>query len=283
MPLTLDPTQLEQWVGHSETAFDTIDARPATLMNTILPSGREFTAGTKLPPLWNWLYFPSPTPLEDLAADGHPALGGFLPPVDLPRRMWAGGRFEFSRELTIGSQVQRSSKIINVALKSGRSGKLCFVTVRHEYSIEGNICLSEEHDIVYRDKPNPLAPAPTPQEPPQCPDFKEEVTPSAVMLFRYSALTFNSHRIHYDIDYCRNKEGYPGLVFHGPLTATLLAGVAQRLHPDKRLSKFEFRAISPLFASAPFTIGAKSKGNGIQLWAETPDQNLAMTACAKFR
>jgi 3-methylfumaryl-CoA hydratase len=155
MPLTLDPAKLKQWIGRSETALDTIDACPASLMNTILPSDREFTLGTKLPPLWNWLYFPVQTPLEELAADGHPALGGFLPPVDLPRRMWAGGRFEFSRDLTISSQVQRTSKIINVALKSGRTGRLCFVTVRHEYLSDGNICLSEEHDIVYRDHPNP--------------------------------------------------------------------------------------------------------------------------------
>ncbi len=282
MPLTLDPTILSQWVGNSETAFDTMDARPATLMNTILPSGRKFTAHTKLPPLWNWLYFPHPTPLEELAADGHPALGGFLPPVDLPQRMWAGSRFEFLQDLTVGAQVQRTSEIINVSLKSGRSGKLCFVTVRHEYSSEGNTLLSEEHDIVYRDKPAPGAARSAVQKVPEKAEIIEIIDPSAVMLFRYSALTFNSHRIHYDIDYCRNEEGYPGLVFHGPLTATLLANLAQNLRPDQRLSQFEFRAISPLFASAPFTLCAKSHKDSVLLWAETPDHNQAMTASAIF-
>jgi len=282
MSLTLDPAILSQWIGRSETAIDTIDAGPATLMNTILPSGRDFTAGTELPPLWNWLYFPNETPLAELGEDGHPALGGFLPPVNLLRRMWAGGRFEFSRDLTIGSQVQRTSKIINVTLKSGRSGKLCFVTVRHDYSCQGHHCLSEEHDIVYRYHPNPQAPAPLPQKPPQSPDFKEIVTPSAVMLFRYSALTFNSHRIHYDIDYCRDIEGYPGLVFHGPLTATFLANFAER-HWSKPLQSFEFRAVSPLYDRASFRICAKSDSKGALLWAETPEHGLAMTASAVFK
>lgn len=282
MPLTLDPTILSQWIGRSENAVDTLDARPARLMASIMPSGLDFSASVALPPLWNWLYFPTNVPLTELGGDGHPALGGFLPPVNLPRRMWAGGRFEFSRDLTIGAQVERLSTITNVALKSGRSGKLCFVTVRHDYSSNGHHCLSEEHDIVYRDNPGPSAAKAEPQRAPEGADFTKTIYPSPVMLFRYSALTFNSHRIHYDIDYCRDVEGYPGLVFHGPLTAALLANFAEQ-HWSKRLQTFEFRAVSPLFDIAPFDICAKSDGEGAKLWAETPDGNLAMIASARFK
>lgn len=282
MQPTLDPDTLRQWTGREETSDATLHVGPANLMEMTLDRAPTLAEGDPLPPLWHWLYFLQSTRLSGLGRDGHPAKGGFLPPVALPRRMWAGGRFGFADDVHIGDRAQKRSVIKDVALKRGRSGALCFVTVRHEVGTDGATAFWEEHDIVYREDPAPDAP-------PRLTDpaggnwtQTEAVTPSEVMLFRYSALTFNGHRIHYDRDYARDVEGHAGLVVHGPLIATLLIDLAQRMRDGARPKTFAFRAASPLFDTAPFTLHARPSGDTVNLAAGTPDGRIAMQATASF-
>jgi 3-methylfumaryl-CoA hydratase len=279
---TLDIETLKTWIGRSETSVDVIRPQPVALMAATLGRKADLPdQGDPLPSPWHWLYFLEAKPRDQLGRDGHTALGDFLPPVALPRRMWAGGGFNFHSHIRIGETIRKVSTINQVTRKSGRSGELCFVTVRHELFAGDDLRLSEDHDIVYREDPsgeNTPSPAPVPTEKA---DVSETISPDSVMLFRYSALTFNSHRIHYDVDYCRDVEGYPGLVFHGPLTATLLLDLATRHSGRASLSRFSYRAISPLFDTAPFTISLRHEEKGLILWAETPEGRLAMTATAE--
>ncbi len=283
---TLDQAALKTWIGKTETATDLIESGQARLLQATFDRPAELRDGDALPPLWHWIYFPVAAPLGELGRDGHPELGGFLPPVALPRRMWAGGRFEFTAPLRLGETVTKASEIRDAAVKAGRSGTLCFVTVRHSYfGADGSRRFIEEHDIVYREDPRPGTLAPAPASPPQDPVWSSSVAPSPVLLFRYSALTFNGPRIHYDRDYCREVEGYPGLIFHGPLTATLLADLAMRKRPGGEIRGFKFRAVAPLFDTAPVVLRGKPGGSGpqvMELWAETPQGGLAMQATAHF-
>jgi 3-methylfumaryl-CoA hydratase len=189
--------------------------------------------------------------------------------------MWAGGRFDFHHPLSIGDEVTKTSRVLSVEPKSGRSGQLVFVTVRHELADAEGTALSEEHDIVYREITAP------PSKPPPAPDaaaFSREIRPNAVLLFRYSALTFNSHRIHYDHPYVTQVEGYPGLIVHGPLIATLLLDLLRRERPDARPASFAFRAVGPLFDTTPFSVCGRPTEGGFSLWARNPEGRLAMTA-----
>ena len=272
---------LQNWIGRTESVEDVLDARPAQLMQSILPTGEPLSVGDRLPPLWCWLYFLKAVPLDEIGRDGHPRKGGFLPPVDLPRRMWAGGRFEFDGDLFIGDRITRHSKILKVLPKEGKTGPLCFVTVEHSYVRAGETVCREEHDIVYREDPVPGAPKPAPVKPKVEFTNREGVDPSILTLFRYSALTFNGHRIHYDREYCRDVEGYHDLVFHGPLTATLLAGFAER-ESKGRLKTFSYRAVSPLFVDRKFNIYLNRGDGETQAIACDPDCNLAMKAEATF-
>lgn len=270
------------WIGRTETLHDTLKAQPARFMQATI--GRESTLqdGDALPPLWHWLYFLEAKPLGELGRDGHPKKGGFLPPVSLPRRMWAGGRFEFHAEAPIGAKVFKRSTIKDISEKNGRSGALCFVTVLHELFLEdGTLVLTEEHDIVYREDPHPDAPKPAPPQAPTDAEISEIVNPSQVMLFRYSALTFNGHRIHYDVDYARSVEGYDGLVFHGPLTATFLVDLAVRTF-GQAPKTFEFRGLSPIADLHPFHIEGNRDGNTMHLWARRHDGVKSMQATATF-
>ena len=280
---TRDIEILTQWVGKQETVVDVINPTPARLMQAVVGNTVDVSLGADLPPLWHWLYFLSAQPQDQLGRDGHPKLGGFLPPVDLPRRMWAGGRFKFERPLKFGETGTKTSTITSVKLKEGRSGPLCFVTVAHEFHVDETFCFSEEHDIVYRQDPSPDAIAPAPITPPSDATSKTTVTPDSVMLFRYSALTFNGHRIHYDRQYCREVEKYPDLVFHGPLTATLLIGLVLRNFSGQKVQNYSFRAIAPLFDTKPFKIKSKRVDDEITAWAETPEGGLAMQATVKVR
>ncbi len=279
---TTDEALLREWIGRSERHEDVLEPGAARRMAATLDLDWQAAAGDALPPLWHWIYFNEAVPLGGLGRDGHARRGGFLPPVDLPRRMWAGGRLGFAAPLRLGETVIRRSTITDVKVKQGRSGALCFITVRHDFAgPDGSERLWEEHDIVYRGDAAPGAPAPTPQEAPGGGTFARTVTPSAVLLFRYSALTFNAHRIHYDRDYCRDVEGYPGLIFHGPLTATMLAGLALEQGGGRALAAFSFRAVAPLFDTAPFVLrGRFAQENSLELWAQTPQGGLAMTARA---
>ncbi|MCR9255705.1 MAG: MaoC family dehydratase N-terminal domain-containing protein [Alphaproteobacteria bacterium] len=277
---TLDPAVLSGWVGKTERHEDVIAVQSARFLEMTFDREPTLGDGDPLPALWHWIYFLKTAPMSQLGRDGHPAVGGFLPPVALPRRMWAGGRLTFTRPLRLGETADKMSMIKNVTVKQGRSGTLCFVTVEHVFSVAGETRFTEEHDIVYREDPSPDAPKPQPAAPPEGATVTRTITPSEVLLFRYSALTFNGHRIHYDLDYCREVEGYPGLVFHGPLTATLLAGLAVA-EAGRPLKSFSFRAVSPLFHTAAFEIRAKDEETGIRVWAETPEGHLAMTAEAE--
>lgn len=281
---TLDENVLKSWIGKTQQMCDILDAEQARRMQATLDREPDLKNGDALPALWHWIYFLEADPIHRLGRDGHSKLGGFIPPVDLPRRMWAGGRFEFSNPLKLGEQITKTSTIKDVALKQGRTGALCFVTVRHEFTDRhGAIRMCEEQDIVYREDPAPGSKPATSQLAPVDAEWSRSVTPLPVTLFRYSALTFNGHRIHYDRDYSKSVEGYDGLVFHGPLTATLLADLAVEHRAGATLTSFSFRGLSPLFDDAPFTLHGNSGDDGkVDLWAATPTRGLAMTATASF-
>ena len=276
------------WIGRTETRHDLLTAAPlaglsATLDRADDPAPR---LGAALPPLAHWLYFLPQSPAREIGADGHSKRGGFLPPVPLPRRMWAGGRLEFHRDLQVGDEAERHSTITSIETKQGRSGALVFVTVRHEVSVasrgESGIALTEEHDIVYRDSPHAGSVSPAPAMARTDEDFSREIVPDPVLLFRYSALTFNGHRIHYDRSYVTEVEGYPGLIVHGPLIATLLVDLVRREIPGARLRAFAFKAASPLFDIHPFTLCGKRGASHVELWARNHAGHLAMHARAEL-
>ncbi len=278
----LDMETLKSWIGRSQSRTDIMRPEPAAMMAATLGGSADLPAqGSPLPAAWHWLYFLGATPRGDLGRDGHAGLGEFLPPVALPRRMWAGGRLDFRKAIVIGETIEKISTINKVERKYGCSGELCFVTVRHQLFAGDELCLIEDHDIVYREDTT-LAQA-TPPPPPEGAEARETVTPDPVLLFRYSALTFNGHRIHYDADYCRDVEGYPDLVFHGPLTATLLLDLATRHAEGRTITEFSYRALAPLFVDKPFTIAVRFDAQDrLILWAETPDGRLAMSAEARL-
>ena len=278
----MDIDYLRQWIGNSESISDTLDLATCQRMEAMLDRLPVLGEGDELPPLWHWLYFHQPALQNTLGRDGHTEKGGFLPPVPLPRRMWAGGRFEFLAPLPVGANAQKQSTIKSVDMKTGRSGSLCFVTVVHQLTCDGIVCVREEHDIVYRDDPKSGEISPQPPMAGSKPDWSRGITPSPELLFRYSALTFNSHKIHYDRDYCREVEGYPGLVFHGPLTATLLLELAVGNAGGQQVKHYEFRAISPLFDFAPFELRGWDKGAVFELQAVNPGGRQAMKSTVEF-
>ena len=282
----MDIAHLQGWVGKIESASDQVTPIPiAALSATLDIEAPHPAAGDPVAPLWHWLYFLETHRQSELSPDGHAKLGGFLPPVPLPRRMWAGGRFEFHRPLRVGETVTRISRIADVQEKKGRSGTLIFVVVRHEIGNTEGIALTEEQDLVYRAHAKPGDPASAPQTAPAGALWERVVQPDDVLLFRYSALTFNGHRIHYDRRYATETEGYPGLVVHGPLIATLLLDLLRRHMPEADVARFEFRAVSPLFDTSSFTLCGKleSDGKTISLWATDATGGLAMTANAISR
>ncbi|MFK3780133.1 acyl-CoA dehydrogenase [Agrobacterium sp. NPDC089420] len=273
-----------EYVGRTERRLALIDPdRVAALASTFdLPSVPG--DGKALPAAWHWIFFNPFVRRSEVGSDGHPKKGGFLPDVGLPRRMWAGGRLRYHAPLPIGAKAERVSEILSVTPKSGKAGRLVFVTVRHRVMTEGRVCIEEEQDIVYRESPQPGLPPPAAQPAPQDASWSDVVTPDPVLLFRYSALTSNGHRIHYDAPYAQAEEGYPDLVVHGPLISSLLQGLAQRASRGRPLARFDFRAVSPLFVNRPFHVEAtESDAAGVmRLWAKGPGNNLAMTAEAGF-
>jgi 3-methylfumaryl-CoA hydratase len=275
-----DIGRLRQWVGRQETAEDVIAPIPAAALSAILDRGDPPGIGDPLPPLWHWLYFLTLHRQSDLGPDGHARRGGFLPPVDLPRRMWAAGRLDFRRPLRIGDAARRVSTIRDVQLKSGRTGPLVFVTVEHAIENGDGPALVEEHDIVYRAAPQVGDPTPQPSLAPRDAAWSRTIRPDDVLLVRYSAVTFNGHRIHFDRRHATEVEGYPGLVVHGPLTATLMMDLLRRHLPNSRVDRFEFRAIRPLFDTEPFIVAGAADGPTIRLWAADSAGWLAMQGTA---
>ncbi|MGH6947547.1 MAG: FAS1-like dehydratase domain-containing protein [Kiloniellales bacterium] len=266
------------WIGRSESQEDILElARTWALQATLDDSGPGLRSGDPLPPLWHWVYFWQPAPTASLGPDGHAARGGFLPPIALPRRMWAGSRFRFEKPLLLGAKATRRSTVASVEEKDGRSGRLAFVTVRHEFSDEAGGRVLEEHDIVYRSAPvqgaPSIAPEPAPPEAYAAP-WHRELVPDALLLFRYSALTFNGHRIHYDLAYVREVEGYSGLIVHGPLIATLMAELVRRERPRGVASRFAFRVRAPLFAGDRVVVAGAPDRAGAKLWMIGPGGRL---------
>jgi 3-methylfumaryl-CoA hydratase len=272
------------WLGRTEHRQDLVGAAPlAALAATLDRDEPEPLPGSDVPPLAHWLFFLPLARQSEIGTDGHAKRGGFLPPVPLPRRMWAGGRLDFHHPLQVGDEVTRLSRITAIDAKAGRSGTLVFVTVRHEISNARGLAISEEHDIVYRDLPPPGAAASAPQPAPAGAAFEREIVPDPVLLFRYSALTFNGHRIHYDRRYVTETEGYPGLIVHGPLIATLLVDLLRRERPDAVLERFAFTALRPVFDIHRFAVcGRFESARQVQLWARDHEGLLAMRAEARI-
>lgn len=275
---------LHAWIGRSEEVHDQIATTPisalAATLDIEIPGPTEHLL---LPPCWHWLYFLPVDRQSTIGIDGHPMRGGFLPPVHLPRRMWAGSRLIFEAPLHVGRRISKVSRISDVKVKEGRTGSLVFVSVQHTIFSGGQACIREIQDIVYREMPSGQEANQLP--PPVLPTFDwcREIVPDAVLLFRYSALTFNAHRIHYDRPYATGTEGYPGLVVHGPLVATLLLDLLNREIPHSRVISFTFRAKKPLFDTAPFRVcGRIQENNVVSLWAINSSDEIAMEATANI-
>lgn len=258
---TIDVAALQQWVGREQVVEDTLALPPAQALAATLDL-QEFTLGEgdPLPLAWHWLYFLPLVPTSELAADGHPVKGGFLPPVPLPRRMWAGGSIEVLGELTLAQHIRRVSTIIDVQHKTGRNGDLVFVTLRHDLYAGEQLMLRERQDLVYRGASKPESPAPqsasqsTSKPAPSQSQWSRTMVATPPLLFRYSALTFNSHRIHYDQEYAVTKEGYADLVVQGPLCATLLLQQLGISSGGARLRRFNYTGVKPLMANSEFSL-----------------------------
>lgn len=274
----------QAWVGREEVHEDLIHAPAVQAMAATLDMESAPQAGAALPPGWQWMFFNPAARRSGLGVDGHPKRGGFLPPIELPRRMWAGSRLRYLADLKVGEPAQRRSRILKVENKVGKRGSLWFVTVEHTTSSGSQACIVEEQDIVYREATPPGTAMPTPSRHEEQAAWGRDVQPDTTLLFRYSALTFNGHRIHYDQAYARDEEGYPDLVVHGPLTATLLQQFALEHGAGRRLARFEFRGVSPLFVTRGFRLeGRPAEDGAMSLWARGPDGELAMSAMAVFR
>ena len=277
---------LQDWIGRSETAEDIATATPYAALSATLdqPDIQRPPPGAPLPRLWHWLYFLPIYAQSDIGADGHAKRGGFMPPVSLPRRMWAGSDFAFDEPLLIGDHLRRTSTIADVKEKSGRTGSLIFVRVRHEIRRNGAqaIALTEHHNIVYRAAAALDDVVPAPQAAPAEWAWERRIVPDDVLLFRYSALTFNGHRIHYDRQYVTEVEGYPGLVVHGPLIATLLMDLLRRQQPEAKVARFEFKAVRPTFDITPFSVHGQPSADGktVRLWGRDHEGWLTMDAVA---
>ena len=272
---------LKSWVGRTEILADDLTATPVRGLSATLDRDDPAPVpGTALPPLWHWLYFLPQHRQSELGPDGHAKRGGFLPPVPLPRRMWAGGRltWEEANPLVVGDAVQRRSRIESVTHKTGRTGDLLFVLVRHEIANVRGLSVAEEHDIVYRAAARPDDPVSPPVPAEQGAAWQQEITPDDVLLFRYSALTFNGHRIHYDRRYVTEVEGYPGLIVHGPLIATLLVDLVCRQMPGAFVKAFSFKAVRPTFDLHPFRLNAQpaADGRSVRVWAQDHERWLTM-------
>ena len=267
---------LNAYVGRSRAEHDVVTANQAQAMAALLDRDpAQFQTGAALPEYWHWIYFKPIVPQSNLGTDGHPRRGTFLPPIDLPRRMWAGGRLQFLHPIGIGDEIERKTEILSVEEKDGRSGKLVVLKLRHLVSNASGPCVDEQQDLVYCEIPKPDQPSRQQARAPDNVDWQETFIPNTVILFRFSALTFNNHRIHYDYPYVTQVEGYRGLVVHGPLTALLLLEAAKR-HATRAPISYEYRAIGPLFNDEPITLSGRTKETASEVWAIGPTGAVAM-------
>jgi 3-methylfumaryl-CoA hydratase len=277
----LDIDHLRQWIGRSTEATDIVTAQLVKgLRATLFQEVGEPKKGDAAPFTTHWCLAQPVFPMSMLGPDGHPTRGGFLPPVPLPRRMWAGGEIEFLEPLRVGDESTRTSRIAYVQVKTGSTGTLCFVSVEHSISSPRGVSIRERQDIVYREMTTTApATAKAPPPPPKA-QHRETHVSDPVLLFRYSALTFNGHRIHYDRDYVTKVEGYPGLIFHGPLQAALIVEMAARLRGGKAPKKFTYRGLQPLFEGSEFSINANDSGESMELWTANADGQPTMKGTA---
>lgn len=269
---------LNAWIGRSQSVSDVLDVGHAARVAATL-GGNAPKLGQALPLLWHWCYFLEGAPMQELGLDGHPARGGFLPPADNRNRMWAGSRITFEGDLCAGVPAQRTSTVANIVEKTGKTGSLLFVTVTHDIEQEGVRVIREEQDIVYR---TPTAPKLQGTEPAPDAQWRMTIEPSPVWLFRYSALTFNGHRIHYDFPYVTEQEGYPGLVVHGPLIATSMVQSFCKANPSARIKHLAYRGLRPLISPKPFEAAGMVVEEGLaRIWAEQ-DGTLAHQGEVRF-
>ena len=264
-------------IGTTQRFANRIDVwKAGALHDTLDLAGPPPGEGAQLPHFWHWIYFLESRPLSALGRDGHPAKGGFIPDLGLPRRMWPGSRVEFLQPLLVGQQAERKATILNVEEKIGRSGPLAFVTVGYEVTGPNGLCVREEQDIVYREDPIPGARQRPPAVAPKDETRSRDIAYTTTKLFRYSALTFNGHRIHYDRDYAMNVEGYAGLITHGPLIAQEMLGFGE-MEPGRSAARYSYRALSPAFDFEVLTYCAKDDYAGSNLWVRGPDGRLVIT------
>jgi 3-methylfumaryl-CoA hydratase len=282
----IDLDHLRAWIGRNESTTDIAAAEPLARLAALLDHEDPPWRSGELVPLGHWLNFLPRARQSEIGEDGHPRRGGFLPPVPLPRRMWAGGRLTFEAPIPVGAALERRSTISDVVAKTGKTGSMVFVTVQHEIRVAGQVAVREQQDIVYREltQAKPASPAPAAAPLPAGQGLSEctvERLLDEVQLFRFSALTFNAHRIHYDRDYCRNVEGYPGLVVQGPFIATLLMDHFLRSTKNAQVAHFSFRAHAPLYVGAPVSLCLRATPGGADLWTVDSQQRVSMTAAVQ--
>jgi 3-methylfumaryl-CoA hydratase len=278
-----DMENLRRWIGRAEERHAIADLQSMTQLHATLDrADAKPKLGDDVPPCWHWMWFNPAERWSVLGPDGHPEKGGFLPPVPLPRRMWAGSRLTQHRPIKVGEPIRKRSEITDVSERIGKTGRLIFVVQKLSIFAGDELCVEEDYDAVYREAANEAAGQTTPPEAPSGGQWSRLIDPDPVLLFRYSAVTFNGHRIHYDHPYVTKVEGYPGLIVHGPLTATLLMELARDSNPGKRIASYAFRAVSPLYAVAPFSVNGKLTDKGALLWAANPQGRLAMQAEVRF-
>jgi len=278
-----DLEKLKEWIGQKESGVDDVTVPLVERLAATLDLDEAPKEGEALPVGWHAPLFPRVVRQSQVGPDGHPMRGDFLPPVPLPRRMFAGRRVSFHADLCVGDRARKESEITSVTIKEGRSGKMVFVTVRHSISSPRGLAIVEEQDIVYRDEPDPNAPKPAPQPAVRTAPWSKPFTPEPVVLFRYSALTFNGHRIHYDHPYVTQVEGYEGLVQNGGLT-TLLVSELARARSKRPIKSMTSRNVRPLFAGHEFMVCGEpsTDGNSARMWVADHQSALALSAEIAF-
>ena len=283
MTTTLDLDDLRSHIGRTQTATDVVHAGPANFLRLALGrSEPEYREGDVLPPAWLGLYFLPRVASDALRPDGSPRDTGVVPPLALPRRMFAGERVRFHGAVRVGDTLRRETRLADISVKHGGTGSLVFATVTSRVYGRDGLVLEDERRTVFREevKAGERNQAPRREAPPNDAPWRRSVSPDPVLLFRFSALTFNSHRIHYDRVWAMEVEGYPGLVVHGPLTTTLLIDFARDQNLGRRITAYTTQARAPLFDTAPFELRGRptADGRGAELWAVTPEGTVAMSA-----
>ncbi len=279
---SLNIDHLRTWIGREQRLEDSLEPFRARALAAALDHQALPQSGDELPPCWHWLYFAETPPTAGTGEDGHPHKGGLLPPVPLPRRMWSAGSVVLAAPLRLGERAEKRSTVRSIEEKSGKTGALVFVGVEHELTQNGKTCIREKQTLVYRPMPTAATPLPPGEAPPSHFDWSHRVAATSVLLFRYSALTYNAHRIHYDREYAIREELYPGLVVHGPLLVTLLLDLALRHSAAGRMEEFEFRAIRPTFDAGPIELRGQSDGRAARLWSIADNNFVGMHVSARF-